>query len=488
MSQPAVLAIDQGTTNTKVILVNERGEIVARASRPMKLSHPQPGWAEQPAEAIWMGVAAAIAEVVERASDYAIVAVAIANQRETIMLWDAITGQPVGPAISWQCRRSSDLCAALRAEGHEPFVIERTGLGLDPLFSAGKLAWLLQSTPESQDHAALRAGTVDSWLLWNLTDGAVHATDHGNAARTQLLNLATLEWDVEIAGLFGVPPVVLPELRSSDSCFGVVAAGRTALPAGVPIHAVMGDSHAALFAHGVDLPGSVKVTIGTGSSLMTVTDESVRSRHGLSRTIAWSRGAKAVYALEGNITVSGQVAAFATMLLGLGDEEALTALAATVDDSDGVVFVPALAGLGAPHWQDRARGLITGLSLRTRPAHVARAALEAIAFQISDVFLAMEADLGEILPKISADGGATRNALLLQLIADLLDRPVARLADPEASGIGAAKMAFAALGFSVPPAPQPSTLDSFAPAMERAERDSMCRAWQTGIHRAEPDL
>jgi glycerol kinase len=445
MAQPAVLAIDQGTTNTKAILLDERGTIVARASRSMTLSHPQPGWAEQQGQAIWASVVAVIAEAIGKAPDYRIAAVAISNQRETVLLWDAITGEPVGPAISWQCRRSSERCTLLRAGGHEPLVIERTGLGLDPLFSAGKLAWLLDAVPDGQDRAALRAGTVDSWLLWKLTGGATHATDHGNAARTQLLNLKTLDWDGEVARLFGVPLSILPALRSSDSCFGSVAAGVTALPGGTPIQAMMGDSHAALFAHGAGQPGGVKVTIGTGSSLMTVTEQPVRSRHGLSSTVAWSRGGAAVYALEGNITVSGQAAAFVTMLLGLTDEEELTSLAATVPDSDGVVFVPALAGLGAPHWQDRARGIVAGLSLRTRPAHVARAALEAIAHQIGDVFGAMEADLGRALPGISADGGAARNSLLLQLVADLLDRPVTRLADPEASAVGTAKLACAAL-------------------------------------------
>ncbi|MCW6530474.1 FGGY family carbohydrate kinase [Sphingomonas sp. MMSM20] len=490
MPQPAILAIDQGTTNTKALLVSPDGAIRARASRPMTLTHPQPGWSEQSADAIWASVAAAVDELVTGAPDTTIAAVAISNQRETIVLWDAATGRPLAPAISWQCRRSSDRCAVLRAAGHEAMVLERTGLGLDPLFPAAKLAWLLDAIPGARDRAAageLRAGTVDSWLLWNLTGGTVHATDHGNAARTQLLNLRTLEWDATLLALFGVPRTLLPDLRASDSLFGTVAAGRTALPAGIPIHAVMGDSHAALFGHGIREPGAAKVTIGTGSSIMALTGGPVQSANGLSSTIAWSRGDRAHYALEGNIAVSGHTAAFVARLLGMADEAALSALAETVDDSGGVVVVPALAGLGAPHWQDRARGLIAGMTLGTTPAHIARAAFEAIALQIVDLCRAMEADLGITMPAISVDGGATRNAFLLQLLADLLDRAVERRADPELSALGAARMAAEALGLPARPAAA-DNLELFVPAMRDDRRQAIHRQWTASILQATPPL
>jgi glycerol kinase len=486
MADGAILAIDQGTTNTKALLVGQDGSIIARASRPMSLSHPQPGWAEQNAEHIWASVVAVIDDLLAAAPGASVAAVAISNQRETIVTWDADTGRPAAPAISWQCRRSSDLCAKLKAQGLETFITERSGLGLDPLFPAAKLAWLLEtqaSIAELAREGKLRVGTVDSWLVWNLTAGAVHATDPGNASRTQLLNLRTQAWDPDLARIFGVPLSVLPEIRPSDAAFGVVAAGVTALTPGLPIHAVLGDSHAALFGHVQATSGAVKATIGTGSSIMTTTSAPIASRHGLSSTIGWSQGGTCVYALEGNITVSGQAAAFATQLLGLADEQALTDLALSVETSDGVVFVPALAGLGAPHWHDRARGLISGMSLGTRPAHVARAAFEAIALQIADVVTAMEADLGRPLSEIRVDGGATRNSFLLQLLADLMDRAVVRQDSPEASALGAARLAAQALGAPLAPDAAPSL--RFEPAMPDAVRERIWRGWRSAITQAK---
>ena len=392
-----VLAIDQGTTNTKALLVSADGRVHHQASVPNVVTYPQPGWAEQSATALVAGVRQVIAEVVAKAHGAEIHASAISNQRESIVVWDAATGEPIGPCIIWQCRRSAPKCDSLRNAGHAELIEAKTGLALDPLFPAGKIAWLLDHTPGGRERAErgeLRVGTVDSWLLWNLTNGQVHATDHSNASRTQLFNTATLSWDAELAGLFDVPMSVLPAVHSSDSEFGHTAAGASALPAGIPIHAMIGDSHAALFGHGVRAPGTVKATYGTGTSLMALTPDRVLSRHGLSSTIAWSRSGTIAHALEGNISVSGQAAAFMADMLGLTDVVALSALADTVDDTNGVAFVPALVGLGAPHWRSDARGTITGLSLGTKPAHLARAALEAIAFQVADVFIAMEQDMG----------------------------------------------------------------------------------------------
>lgn len=481
MSNGLILAIDQGTTNTKALAVDAGCRVVAEASAQMTVDYPQPGWAEQSATGIWQSVTRVIAEVAAKTSpDFD--AVAISNQRETIVAWDAGTGQPLAPAITWQCRRSSERCEAIRAAGHAELVEERTGLGLDPLFPAAKIGWLIENVPAVRTAAerdALRVGTVDAWLLWNFTGRKVHATDHSNASRTQLLNTATLEWDSELLDIFGVPLGALPRLRPSDSHFGDVADGVTALAAGTPVRAMLGDSHAALYGHGVRAPGTVKATYGTGSSLMTLTAERRRSRHGLSSTIAWSTTSSgAAYALEGNISVSGQAAAFMADLLGLGDAAALADLATTVPDSNGVIFVPALVGLGAPHWAPDARGLVTGLALGTRPAHLARAAIEAIAHQVADVFEAMEQDVGGQLAGLSADGGASRNDRLMQFQADVIGRPVTRGDRAEASALGAAMMAAGGLGRALIPSAHPTT---FTP--QPIERDAVRARWREAVAR-----
>lgn len=483
MSGPVILAIDQGTTNTKALLVAPDGVVLISRSRMMQVTYPQPGWAEQSASDIWEAVAALIAELVAAAPDAEIAALAISNQRETVVLWEADTGRPIAPAVIWQCARSAERCAALRAAGLEDAIASRSGLGIDPLFPAAKIGWLLDTIPGARDRAnagEIKAGTIDSWLLWNLTGGQVHATDHSNASRTQLFNLDTLDWDPELARIFDVPLAILPRIAASDSGFGTVAPGLTALPAGTPVQVLLGDSHAALFAHGIHAPGRVKATIGTGSSLMAATASRVRSSHGLSSTIAWSRAASgAQHAIEGNISVSGHAAAFATALLGLADETALTDLAASVESSEGVVFVPALAGLGAPHWQTGARGTISGMTLATRPAHIARATLEAIALQIGDVLDAIAADLGIDLPELSIDGGAARNALLAQLLADLTGRTIVRPEIAEASALGVARMAADALGLAG--ASGAAAADRFEPELGDCARDAIRGNWRETV-------
>lgn len=473
-----VLAIDQGTTNTKALLVSADGRVRHQASVPNVVTYPHPGWAEQSATALVEGVREVIVEVMAKVTASDVLAVAISNQRESIVVWDAASGEPIGPCIIWQCRRSALKCDALRDAGHAARIEQATGLALDPLFPAGKIAWLLDNTPGARlraERGELRAGTVDSWLLWNLTDGAVHATDHSNASRTQLFNTETLAWDVELAALFDVPLSLLPEIRASDSNFGRVADG---VLAGLPIHAMIGDSHAALYGHGVRAPGTVKATYGTGTSLMALTPERVLSRHGLSSTIAWSRGGQIAYALEGNISVSGQAAAFMAQMLGLSDAAALSALAESVPDSNGACFVPALVGLGAPYWRADARGTITGLSLGTKPAHLARAALESIAFQVSDVFFAMEQDMGAPMAELRADGGASRNDFLMQFQADILGRSVVTAAAPEVSALGAAALAFAGLGIAMPPAP---AAGQHHPAMREDIRAIHRQRWQAAV-------
>lgn len=449
-----VLAIDQGTTNTKALLIDDSGAVLARSSMPLQTAYPRAGWAEQSADDIWESVRAAIAAVLVQAGAQGIDAVAIANQRETLVLWDAESGAAVCPAILWQCRRTAADCAALVAGGHDAAVVAATGLGINPLFPASKLAWAVRNVPAVAELAAngrLRAGTVDSWLLWKLTGGARFCTDHSNASRTQLFDTAALAFTEQLCGIFGVPLASLPEALPSDSLFGVTAEGASDLPAGVPIRAMMGDSHAALYGHGIRAPGAVKATYGTGSSLMTLTPGRCVSTHGLSGTIAWTDRTGTRYALEGNITVSAQAASFMARMLGLPDAAALSALAQSVPDAGGVVFVPALAGLGAPHWNDTATGIVTGLTHGSGPAQVARATMEAIAHQVADVFEAMQADTGAVLAALQADGGASANGFLMQMQADMIDRPVTVADHEEIGAIGAAAMAMASVGVSLAP-------------------------------------
>lgn len=446
-----VLAIDQGTTNTKALVFDRTGQVVRQASASCATDYPQPGWAEQSASEIWATTQTVIAEACSEVADD-IKAIGISNQRETLVVWDAETGEPVGPAPIWQCRRTTEACAELIAAGHSEEVARLTGLGINPLFPASKLAWVLQHRPKAQDLMAigkLRAGTVDTWLLWNLTGGAVFATDHSNASRTLLFDTERRDWSARLAEIFNAPLDCLGTPMASDARFGETADGATALPKGIPVHAMMGDSHAALYGHGVRAPGSVKATYGTGSSLMTLTETRASSDHGLSGTIAWTSNDVTAHALEGNITVSAQAAAFMAEMMGIADVPALSRLAEQVSDTAGVYFVPALAGLGAPHWDDNARGTVTGLSLGTKSAHLARATFEAIAHQVADVFEAMEQDRGQQLSGLSADGGASSNPFLMQLQADLIGRPVARPLVAEIGAFGVAWMAAEAAGLSV---------------------------------------
>ncbi len=488
-----VLAIDQGTTNSKALLIDETGAVVASAGVPVPVAYPQPGWVEQSPQALWgtlvEAIAGCLAEVGQGAE---IAAIGISNQRELVLLWDRETGAPIGPCVTWQCRRSAERIDHLRSPAVEAMVARKTGLALNPMFPAAKIGWLLEEYPEARERAAagqLCAGTVDSWLLFNLTGGAVHATDFGNASRTQLFDIAAGKWDQELCRLFGVTAAILPSAMNSDSRFGETS-GAGGLPAGIPIHAMLGDSHAALFGHAIRRPGEVKATYGTGSSLMTVTDTPVLSNRGLSTTIAWRRGTRTTYALEGNISVSAQAAAWMASFLGLADVAALTALAETVESDGGATVVPAFAGLGAPHWNDRARAAISGLSLATSRAEVARATLEAIALQIRDVFAAMESDLGHPLERLSVDGGATHNDTLMQMQSDLLGRPVRRHEIAELSAAGAGVMAGVACGLWTEEegvailSPHGRV---FAPELSEAARDEIVTRWQHAVRSVSDD-
>ena len=395
---------------------------------------------------------------------------------------------PICPAILWQCRRTADICDRLIAGGHDPDVVAASGLGINPLFPASKLGWVMAHVPAAAERARtghLRAGTVDAWLLWNLTGGQSFATDHSNASRTQVFNTRTLTWDAALCDLFNVPMGALAAPMPSDSRFGETAWGVTDLPAGVPVLAMMGDSHAALYGHGMRAPGTVKATYGTGSSLMTLTPGRVGSAHGLSGTIAWTTRDGTAHALEGNITVSAQAAAYMAKMLGLADAGALSDLAQTVTGSHGVTFVPALAGLGAPHWDDHATGAIDGLTLGSAPAHVARATFEAIAFQIADVFAAMEADVGARLESLRADGGASRNDFLMQLQADLLGREVLRADIGEVGALGVASMAFSSMEGGTKAVASGAAPRVFHPALPETQRAAQAARWKRAVGRAK---
>ena len=493
MAKPGayILAIDQGTTNTKVLLVDPHGTIIAQAARPLTQRYPQPAWVEQDADAIWRSVRDAIDACLAAAADPHLAAIAITNQRESVALWERESGRPVGPVIVWQCRRTADFCAGLRARGLAPFLAERTGLAIDPLFSASKMRWLLDHVADGQQRAErgeLCLGTMDSWVLWNLTGGQVHACDLTNASRTQLLDIHTLRWSEELLELFGVPRAALPDVRPSSSDFGVsVACGR--LPAGVPIASMIGDSHAALFGQAGFVPGAVKATYGTGSSLMTPTPAPVLSSHGLSTTVAWALDRERVtYALEGNIAVTGAAVQWLGEFLGLANPaEGVADLAARVEDAGGLYLVPAFVGLGAPHWNDAARGLISGLTHSSTAAHLARATIDAIAYQVRDVFDVMQAEAGVDLTALLADGGASRNDTLMQFQADIIGRPVLRSTSAEISPLGAAYLAGLAVGIwrtldAISQLPRPR--ERFEPRMSAQERVARYAGWQTAVARA----
>jgi len=486
-----ILAIDQGTTNTKVLLVDAGGTVVAQASRPLTQSYPQPAWVEQDAAAVWQSVREAIDECLASVENPDLAAIAVTNQRESVTLWERENGRPLGPVIVWQCRRTADFCAELCARGLGPMLAERTGLAIDPLFSASKMRWLLDHVEGGRQRAErgeLCLGTMDSWVLWNLTGGAVHATDLTNASRTQLLDIHSLRWSEELLDLFGVPQAALPEVRPSSGSFGTsVAIGR--LPAGVPVASMIGDSHAALFGQAGFLPGTVKATYGTGSSLMTPTPAPVTSKRGLSTTIAWALDHERVtYALEGNITVSGAAVQWLGDFLGLDNPaEAVAELAASVEDSGGLYLVPAFAGLGAPYWNDAARGLITGFTLGSTLPHLARATMEAIAYQVRDVFDVMQSEAGAELKVLLADGGAARNDALMQFQSDVIGRPLLRSTSAGAAPLGAAYLAGLAVGTwrtleEIEQLPRPR--EPFEPHISEQDRARLYAGWQTAVARA----
>jgi glycerol kinase len=487
-----ILALDQGTTSSRSIVFDHDGRIVATAQREFTQHFPRSGWVEHDAEEIWATQVATIAEVLARARLQAseIVAVGITNQRETTVLWDRRSGRPVTRAIVWQDRRTAPLCARLKAEGLEPEVVRRTGLLLDPYFSGTKLAWLLDQDPGLRARAEageLAFGTIDSWLVWKLTGGASHVTDATNASRTLLLDLASGAWDDFMLERLRIPRAVLPQVVRSSL-------GRTA-PVGtlggseVPITGIAGDQQAALFGQACFEPGMAKNTYGTGCFLLLNTgDAPLVSANRLLSTIAWHTDARRCYALEGAVFVGGAVVQWLRDGLGFVERSAdVEALAASVPDTGGTYFVPAFTGLGSPHWDASARGTIVGLSRGTTRGHIARAALESIAFQSAEVLLAMQKDAQQPLREVRVDGGATANDLLMQFQADLLGVPVVRPEITETTALGAAYLAGLGAGFWRSKAEVAANWRAerrFEPTMSRDEARGRLERWSQAVTRS----
>lgn len=446
-----ILALDQGTTSSRAIVFDEAGTIRSVAQKEFRQIFPQPGWVEHDGNEIWASQAGVAAEALARAGLTAadVACIGITNQRETVLVWERKTGRPVHNAIVWQDRRTAGICERLKAEGLEPLFRERTGLVLDPYFSGTKLAWILDSDPVLRRRAyagELAFGTIDSWLLWNLTGGAVHATDATNASRTLLCDIHHCSWDEELLEILDVPSAMLPEIRGSSEMYGETAAGLFARP--IPITGIAGDQQAALFGQSCTRPGMVKNTYGTGCfMLMNTGEHPVQSRNNLISTVACRIGDRTEYALEGSVFIAGAAVQWLRDGLGIIRSSAeVEALAASVPDNGGVYLVPAFTGLGAPHWDPYARGTIVGLTRGSTAAHIARATLESIAFQTADLVAAMEDDSGIPLTELRVDGGATCNDLLMQFQADLLGVPVVRPKVSETTALGAAFLAGLAHG------------------------------------------
>lgn len=452
MEQKYILALDQGTSSSRAIVFDHEGRICATAQKEFPQHFPKPGWVEHDPKDIWSSEASVIAEAITSLgiNGLNIAGIGITNQRETTIVWDAETGEPVYNAIVWQDRRTSEYCDSLKEQNLTGFIREKTGLIIDAYFSATKIRWILENVPGARDRAEagkLRFGTVDTWLLWNLTRGECHMTDVSNASRTMLFNIHTLKWDEDLMKLFGIPMSMLPEVHSSSEIYGHTK--TTIFAHKVPVAGIAGDQQAALFGQMCTTPGSVKNTYGTGCFLlMNSGTKPITSSHNLLTTIAWKISDTVNYALEGSIFVGGSVVQWLRDGLGIiKSSSEIESLAMTVPDNGGVYFVPALTGLGAPYWDQYAKGTICGLTRGTTAAHIARAALEGIAFETMDIVNAMEHDAGIKLAELKVDGGASRNNLMMQFQADILGTKVIRPKVTETTAMGACYLAGLATGY-----------------------------------------
>ncbi len=486
-----ILALDQGTTSSRAIVFDQHGSIISVAQQEFRQIFPKPGWVEHDANEIWATQLHVAAEAILRARLTAndIAAIGITNQRETTVVWDRRTGKPICHAIVWQDRRTAAACDRLKSRGLAATIRRQTGLVVDAYFSATKLQWILKNVPGAKARAQageLAFGTIDSWLVWNLTGGKHHVTDASNASRTMLFNLKTGEWDEELLKIFGIPRSILPEVRASSEVYGET----TLFGSAIPIAGIAGDQQAALFGQVCTQPGMVKNTYGTGCfMLMNTGTKPIVSRNNLLTTVAWRMGNRTEYALEGSIFIAGAVVQWLRDGLGIiKSSSEVEALALQVPNTGGVYLVPAFAGLGAPHWDQYARGILAGLTRGTTSAHIARAALEGIAYQVTDVLKSMEADAGIRLKELRVDGGACNNNLLMQFQADLLGVPVVRPKVSETTALGAAYLAGLAVGYwkdQKEIATQWQVDRRFSPAMKNSTRKQLRAGWDKALSRAK---
>jgi len=488
-----ILSLDQGTTSSRALLFDDRGAVRAVAQREFKQIFPEPGWVEHDPEEIAASQIAVALEALDRAHAQPadIAAIGITNQRETTVVWDRTTAKPIYNAIVWQDRRTAAFCEQLKAQGHEALIQERTGLLIDAYFSGSKICWILENVPNARKLAEtgrLAVGTVDTWLVWKLTGGRVHITDASNASRTMLFNIHSGSWDRELLDLFGIPASMLPEVRPSSEIYGEVSA--VAGLNGIQIAGIAGDQQAALFGQRCTTPGLTKNTYGTGCFMLQSTgNRAVPSKHRLLTTVAWKIGDQTDYAIEGSVFVGGAVVQWLRDGLGIIRASSdVEPLANSVSDNGGVYFVPAFVGLGAPHWDSYARGAIFGLTRGSTAAHIARAALESIAYQVADLMDAVQTDAGAPLKELRVDGGASANDALMQFQADVLGVPVVRPSITETTALGAAYLAGLGTGFwknaeQISNLPREERL--FEPRLPRAQVEAMRERWNEAISRAK---
>lgn len=484
-----ILSIDQSTSATKAILFDEKGQVVHRCTRSHQQYYPQPGWVEHDPEELFINTLSVIEQLLQSVSQKQVpVALAITNQRETVVVWDRQTGKPIYNAVVWQCLRGSEICNKLVASGHQQTVQHKTGLIIDPYFSASGIQWILENVAGAREKAEkglLAAGTIDSWLIWKFTQHQVHATDYTNASRTLLFNIHDLSWDSELLALFNIPRSLMPEVKTGDSVFGYTTAnGLFSKP--VSICGVMGDSHAALFAQHCFEPGLAKATYGTGSSvMMNIGTKVLPSPAGIVTSIGYALSNEVQYVFEGNIHCTGDTLKWLTDNLQLLSHPSESeSLAQSIPDNGGVYLVPAFAGLGAPHWKSQARAMITGMTRGTGKAHIARAALESIAYQVSDLLSAMTKGSGTGLRELRVDGGPTRNRFLMQFQADMLQESISCSTVEEASAFGAAQLAFIGLGIVEGLSglkDMPRSGASYQPQMDTEQRKHLVQGWQKAV-------
>jgi glycerol kinase len=487
-----ILSLDQGTTSSRALVFDDQGAVRALAQREFTQIFPQPGWVEHDPEEIAASQFAvaleALAQAHLRSGDIA--AIGITNQRETAIVWDRATGKPIYNAIVWQDRRTAEFCEHLKTQGHEDLIQQRTGLVIDAYFSASKISWILEQVPNARQLAQagrLAFGTVDSWLLWKLTSGRLHRTDASNASRTMVFNIHSGQWDSDLLALFQIPASILPEVCPSSGVYGEV----TSVPGlnGIPIAGIAGDQQAALFGQRCTHPGLTKNTYGTGCFMLQSTgNRGVKSTHRLLTTVAWRIGGITDYALEGSVFIAGAVVQWLRDALGVIRTSAeVEALANSVPNNGGVYFVPAFVGLGAPHWDSYARGAIFGLTRGSTAAHIARAALESIAYQVADLMEAMQTDTGTPLTELRVDGGASANDALMQFQADILGVPVVRPSMTESTALGAAFLAGLATGVwrdadAISNLPRPER--RFEPCVPRSQTEDMRQRWNEAVSRS----